>query len=304
MKKYPVILTIGILFVLVGVLFWMSSRTAVAPTQQQPIATDYKNATYMISGQPVTLVNGYAEVAVAPGSASKIVTQYFGNEAMGDLNGDGVADVGFILTQSSGGSGTFFYAVAAIKTVDGYRGTDAVLLGDRIAPQPTEIRDGKLLLNYAERASGESFAVRPSFGKSLWLKLDPATLQFGIVAQNFEGEADPSRMTLTMKTWDWISTRYNNDTTVMPKKTKAFTLTFKSDGTFRAMTDCNTMSGKFTVTGSKILFSNIATTLMYCEGSQESEFSKMLGEVQSYLFTSKGELVFNLKLDSGSFIFR
>ena len=281
----------------------MSNRAAVAPVLPKA-AADHKNATYLIEGKSVTLVNGRAESAAAPGSASTVVTQYFGNEATGDLNGDGVADVGFLLTQERGGSGMFFYAAAAIKTSEGYRGTDAVLLGDRVAPQPSEIRDGKLLLNYADRAPGESFAVRPSMGKSLWLKLDPKTLQFGIVVQNFEGEADPARMTLAMNTWKWISTRYNNDTTVMPKKAGVFTLTFKNDGTFSAKTDCNTMSGKYTTQDKKITFGNIATTMMYCEGSQEAEFGKMLGEVQSYLFTSKGELVFDLKFDSGSFIFR
>lgn len=291
-----------VLFVVVGVLFWVSSRTAVAP--QQVVATEYKNATYRIAGQSVTLVNGYAAAPTAPGSASKVVTQYFGNEATGDLNGDGVADVGFLLTQNTGGSGTFFYAVAAIKTTDGYRGTDAVLLGDRIAPQTTEIRDGKLLVNYADRAPGESFTVQPSFGKSLWLKLDPTTLQFGEVVQNFEGEADPARMTLSMATWNWISTIYSNDKVVTPKKEKVFTLTFKNDGTFSATTDCNRMSGSYTTKGKEISFSKIATTLMYCEGSQEAEFGKMLGEVQSYHFTSKGELIFDLKFDSGTFIFR
>lgn len=302
MVRYPFILSITALFLAVGLLFWASNRTAVAPTQSA--APDPRNATYTIDGKTVTLVNGRAESEAAPGSASKVVTQYFGNEAKGDLNGDGVADIGFILTQNSGGSGMFFYAAAAIKTTGGYRGTDAVLLGDRIAPQPSEIRDGKLLLNYAERAPGESFAVRPSHGKSLWLKLDPETLQFGIVVQNFEGEADPARMTLFMKTWDWVSTRYSNDTTVVPKKQNAFTLTFNKDGTFRATTDCNSMSGTYTVKDKNISFGDIATTLMYCEGSQESDFAKMLGAVQSYLFTSKGELVFDLKLDTGSFIFR
>jgi hypothetical protein len=43
---------------------------------------------------------------------------------------------------------------------------------------------------------------------------------------------------------------------------------------------------------------------MYCENSQEAEFTKMLGEVESYYFTNRGELVFNLKFDSGSMIFR
>ncbi len=301
MKRHPIILLIVTTFVVVGVVFWWSSRTAVAP--QQPVATEYKNATYMIAGQSVTLVNGYAESPAASGSVSQMATKYFGNEAIGDLNGDGVPDVGFLLTQSTGGSGTFYYAVAAIKTVDGYRGTDAVLLGDRIAPQTSEIRDGKLLINYADRAPGESFAVRPSNGKSLWLKLDQATMQFGIVVQNFEGEADPSIMKLTMKTWEWVSTRYNNDTTVMPKRVNAFSVTFNSDGTFSATTDCNRMSGKYVTQGKNISFSSIATTMMYCEGSQEAEFGKMLSEVQNYLFSSKGELIFNFKFDSGSFIF-
>lgn len=174
-----------------GAWYLFGTKNVSAPVQS---ALDYKNATYLIEGQPVTLVGGRAEVAAAPGSASKTVTQYFGNEATGDLSGDGVPDTAFLLTQDSGGSGTFFYAVAAIKTPQGdYRGTDAVLLGDRVAPQPTEIRDGKLIVNYADRAAGESFAVQPSVGKTIVLKLDPETLRFGEVAQNFEGETDMSR---------------------------------------------------------------------------------------------------------------
>jgi hypothetical protein len=62
-------------------------------------------------GKAVTLTNGIAEVGVAPGSAPRVTTPYFGNEAIGDLNGDGLPDTGFVLTQSSGGSGTFCYAV-------------------------------------------------------------------------------------------------------------------------------------------------------------------------------------------------
>lgn len=156
---------------------------------------DYKNVTYSIEGKSVTLVDGRAEEAGAPGSASKTVTQYFGNNAKGDLNGDGIPDLAFILTQTDGGSGTFYYAAAAIQTAQGgYQGTDAVLLGDRVAPQTTEIRDGKVIVNYADRAPGEAMTVQPSVGKSVWLKLDPATMQFGIVVQNFEGETDMSRL--------------------------------------------------------------------------------------------------------------
>src|SRR3989344_6443366 len=37
----------------------------------------------------------------------------------------------------------------------------------------------------------------------------------------------------------------------------------------------------------------IASTRMYCEGSQESDFQKLLQNTGSYHFTSKGELIFD-----------
>jgi hypothetical protein len=134
-------------------------------------AADPRNATYEVEGRAVTLVNGLSEVEAAPGSASKVSTRYFGNEATGDLNGDGVPDVGFVLTQSTGGSGTFYYAAAALKTPAGYLGTNAVLLGDRIAPQTTEIRAGTLIVNYADRKPGEPMTSPPSVGVSKYLKI-------------------------------------------------------------------------------------------------------------------------------------
>jgi hypothetical protein len=158
------------------------------------IVSDYKNATYIIDGQLVTLVNGRSEVPSAPGSASKIITQYFGNEVSYDFDGDGRTDVAFLLTQSTDGSGTFYYVVAALNTVNGYVGSSGLLLGDRIAPQTTEMSQNPntpnvIVVNYADRNPGESFAVAPSLGKSIWLLLDPKTMQFGEVAQNFEGES-------------------------------------------------------------------------------------------------------------------
>ncbi len=56
--------------------------------------------------------------------------------------------------------------------------------------------------------------------------------------------------------------------------------------------------------GKNIEFSKMISTLMYCDDSQEQDFTKSLSEVQSFMFTSKGELVFMLKVDSGSMIFR
>src|SRR5262245_22885960 len=104
--------------------------------QKQGPALDYKDTTYTVEGESVQLVGGVSSVEAAPGSASQIVTKYFGNEAKGDLNGDSIPDLAFLLTQQSGGSGTFYYVVVALQGQDGgYLGTNAVLLGDRIAPQ-------------------------------------------------------------------------------------------------------------------------------------------------------------------------
>ena len=70
--------------------------------------TEYRNAEYVIEGQRIKLADGLAEAEISPGSASRIVTRYFGNELKTDLNDDGREDVVFLLTQQRGGSGTFF----------------------------------------------------------------------------------------------------------------------------------------------------------------------------------------------------
>lgn len=272
-------------------------------------SADHKNATYTIEGEQVTLRDGVAEVEAAPDSATKITTRYFGNEVRADLNNDGREDVVFLLTNDGGGSGTFYYVVAALTTPNGYVGSDAFLLGDRIAPQTTEMSQNPahqnvVVVNYAERAPGEPMTAQPSVGKSVWLKLDPTTLQWGEVAQNFPGEADPARMSLGMKTWVWQSALYNDGRKLTPKRVGAFTLTFKNDGTFSAATDCNGVGGKYTATGTTLAFEQMMSTLMYCDGSQEKDFQSILSGTAGYHFTSKGELILDLKFDSGSAVFR
>lgn len=267
-------------------------------------AQDFKNATYMIEGKTVKLVNGTQEEPLAPGSATKLVTQYFGNEAFGDLNGDGREDAVFLVTQNSGGSGTFFYVLAALNKEEGYFGSQAILLGDRIAPQTTEIKDGVVSVNYADRAPSESFAVAPSVGKTLRLKFDQVDMQFGIIADNFEGEADPATMSLTMKKWSWVTTNYSDDSTFKPKKDNTFSLTFLPDNTFTGTTDCNTVTGKYMVSKEKISLTLNESTKKFCEGSQEDDFTKILSELASYHFTSKGELIFDLTFDSGTATFK
>ena len=306
-KKKSILIIIAVLVIGIGAFVLVSK----APEQQlsnQP-ASDPLNATYIIEGQPVTLVNGKAETEIAPGSASMKITRYFGNEVRLDLNGDNREDVAFLLTQEMGGSGVFYYVVATLNTENGYIGSQGLFLGDRISPQTTEIsrnpsHKGVIVVNYAVRNPGEPFTVQPSLGKSIWLKLNPDSLQFGEVAQNFEGEADPSRMTLQMKAWIWISALYNDGKEIKPKQPGKFSLTFSNSGKFSASTDCNNISGNYTASADSISFSQIISTKMYCEGSEESDFVSLLQNAQKYHFTSRGELIIDLKFDSGSAVFR
>lgn len=183
---------LGISIAAVGGFFVLN--TYIYNEKQAEGAASYKDAAYYIDGTLVQLVGGEAHTDAAPGSAAKVVTRYFGNELEVDLNEDGRKDVVFLLTQNTGGSGTFYYAVAALNTPRGYVGSDAYLLGDRVAPQTTELSQNPrhknvVVVNYADRAPGEPMTAQHSVGKSAYIKLDTNTMQWGIVVPNFEGES-------------------------------------------------------------------------------------------------------------------
>ncbi len=134
--------------------------TTGAGAEKASGSADYKDISYVLEGDKMKLVD----------------LDYFGNEARGDLNGDGREDVAFLIAKNFGGTGTFFYTLVALKTADGYAGTNAVMLGDRIAPQTTQIKDGVLIVNYTDRGPGEPMVADPSVGKSKYMKVNGAVL--------------------------------------------------------------------------------------------------------------------------------
>lgn len=171
MKKLPLLLA-ALALILAAFVYVSVSR---------PLPTDFKEVSFRISGQPFQMKNGVSTDGTV---------RYFGNDLRVDVDGDGAEDVAFLITQNPGGSGTFFFAVAALKRGDGYKGSDAVLIGDRIAPQTTAKGPGRsIVINYADRKPTDPMTAQPSVGKSLHLLLDPKTLQFGELVQNFEGES-------------------------------------------------------------------------------------------------------------------
>jgi hypothetical protein len=168
MSAVPIEDKVGMALALIsreGVRFIQTGGERI-PVAMQESAVDPLNGTYTIEGSEVRMVNGRHEVQAAPGSTAKIGTWVFGEPVWGDLNGDGAEDAALILVHTPGGSGTFYYVAVALKTNGAYRGTNGVLLGDRIAPQNVSIRNGVVIAKYADRRFEESMTTSPSIVKS------------------------------------------------------------------------------------------------------------------------------------------
>ena len=140
-------------------------------------ASDPLNAIYIVEGQEIRLVDGRSEIESAPGSASKVITSVFGKPVYGNIDGEGDADAALILTYDPGGSGTFYYVAVALNANGFYLGTRAILLGDRVVPQNISVRNGVIVVNYANRAIGEPMATPPSVGTSRYLVLERNVLK-------------------------------------------------------------------------------------------------------------------------------
>ena len=276
-----------------------------APGQAAQLKSDPLNTTYTIATRAIRLVEGRNEAPAAPDSSSKFITQVWGEPLFADMNKDGSDDAMLILTQSTGGSGTFYYVAAAIAAPTGYEGTAGLLLGDRIQPQGIDVADSKARVSYLTRGNEESFADDPSIPRQMEVMYLAEENRLAEVAIDFAGEADPNRMSVQMHTWSWIRTVFNDDTTMNPKEVGAFTLTFDEDGEVSGTTDCNSFHGEVMIEDHKMQFgANMAMTRKFCAGSQEMEFIKMLQSASSFFFTSRGELIMKLKYDSGSMFFQ
>jgi hypothetical protein len=158
-----------------GIKFIQAGKERI-PLEPGASAVDPLDATYTIEKEAVQLTHGLAEEQAAQGSATKIKTSVFGQPVFGDLDGDGKDDAALILLHQPGGSGSFYYVAAALSDNGSWPGTNAILLGDRIAPQNVMIRGSLIVVNYADRRPGEAMTVQPSVGKSKHLAVKEGRL--------------------------------------------------------------------------------------------------------------------------------
>jgi len=105
---------------------------------------------------------------------------------------------------------------------------------------------------------------------------------------------DKEKPSLTTKEWEWVGAN----------KPGLFILSFNDEKSFSAKTDCNNMGGQYTLDGNSLTFGDMYSTLMYCEGSQESEFSALLGKVTEYKFTDDGGLILSSTTEPDLMMFK
>ncbi len=167
--------------VLVGILALLPNKAPQPKNTETPTAlfpASPLDATYTMGDEGdefflnIELKNGLSVINDPNFDAGvTYTTKVFGKPVMGDLDGDGDSDAIVLLQQDPGGTGTFYYLGAAINTGNGYKGTNTLFIGDRIAPQSNEIWSGIAIANYADRGPTEPFSARPTIGKSLYAQL-------------------------------------------------------------------------------------------------------------------------------------
>lgn len=110
--------------------------------------------------------------------------------------------------------------------------------------------------------------------------------------------------TLPGTSWVWTSTTATGTTQAAPKGDK-FVLSFDGKGaTMHSTTDCNTLNGEYVVSKDTIRFGDFMSTMMFCEGSQESSYAALLAKTRFFkiknneldlIISDKNFMTFTLK---------
>ena len=146
------------------------------------------NTSYTIDGKEVVLVRGRFEQPNLSDASASVRIWVFEALTSGDLDDDGDDDAVVILVKEGDHDSTLYYVAVAIQQGGEFSGINAVLIGDRIAPQNNSIDKGIAVVNYADRYPWESFDARPSVGKSKRLHWNGTKL-VGIISAQLDIQA-------------------------------------------------------------------------------------------------------------------
>lgn len=131
--------------------------------------------------------------------------------------------------------------------------------------------------------------------KHLWLGIGVIAIivaGYFLLAKSTNGPQEPapnrSDANLIRTPWQWKNTTMVVDggtrvETIEPEEPSQFVVRFEEDGRMSATTDCNNVSGRYSVDGAGLTFSELTSTRMFCENSLEEEFTDQLSRVVGFL---------------------
>jgi heat shock protein HslJ len=110
-------------------------------------------------------------------------------------------------------------------------------------------------------------------------------------------------MQLSGSSWQWQRSEYADGSTVVVADPSRYTLEFLPAGRLAIRADCNQVLGSYTQDGQQLTVQLGPSTLVGCPtDSQADVFLRDLGGAATHVFDD-GNLVLNLKVDSGNMIF-
>ncbi|MDO8569559.1 MAG: hypothetical protein Q7R89_02160 [bacterium] len=168
MRRMKKIIIIIIVVAIAALLYTMRDNSprdkTVTPTVSEKgvFRPDPSSATFIFDDEEITLSAGRNEKSITPGNALVEETVLMDKFAYGDINADGKEDTVLFLARYGGGSGTFIYLGAYVSGPVTYRGSRAILIGDRIVPQSISINKGIITIKYLDRKEDEPFSAEPT----------------------------------------------------------------------------------------------------------------------------------------------
>lgn len=127
---------------------------------------DPLNHSYLIEKETVTLRDGHMREKI-PGTTAVIITEVIRRPVYAELTGDGIKEAVSIVMQHTGGTGSFYYLVAAGS--DGP--IESYFLGDRINIVSLKVLKDTITVQYLDRSHAQPMAMKPSVRNSKDFKL-------------------------------------------------------------------------------------------------------------------------------------
>lgn len=123
-----------------------------------------------------------------------------------------------------------------------------------------------------------------------------------VMAQEATEMPETGTPSLVGSTWQWV--HFGSGAEAFDVTSPDYTVRFTEAGRLHVQADCNVGNGHYTVEGSTITMSDMATTLALCPPeSLSQDFLQALGRVAVFSFTEDGELLLEAPLDSGTLVF-